>query len=289
MIIDGKLVAQGIFDEIKVHVGNIKGRKPCLAVILVGNNPASEIYVNRKAKACENTGIRSIKKEFLQTISESDLIKEIETLNQDPAVDGILVQLPLPPHIDSSKIISSISPDKDVDGFHPINVGKMLIGEMDGFLPCTPYGIQALLQRTGIDVAGMHVLIIGRSNIVGKPLAALLVQNMPGGNATVTLAHRNSKNLNELSSKADVVIVAIGKPRFLTKEMIKEGAIVIDVGINTIEDPSTPKGTRIVGDADFENIKDKCSYITPVPGGIGPMTIAMLLSNTLKSYKLRTK
>lgn len=287
MIIDGKQIAEEIQGELKEQIDQLKGRKPCLAVILVGSNLASKIYVDRKAKACKKTGILSVKKELPDNISQSDLIQEIENLNQNPEVDGILVQLPLPPHIDSSKIISSILPSKDVDGFHPINVGKMLVGETDGFLPCTPYGIQVLLQRSGVEVSGMNTVIIGRSNIVGKPLAALLMQNAPGGNATVTVIHSRTKNIKELVQQADIIVVAIGKPSYLKENMVKNGAVVIDVGINKIDDPSTSKGYRIVGDVDFEHVKDKCSLITPVPGGVGPMTIAMLLSNTLKSYKNR--
>jgi methylenetetrahydrofolate dehydrogenase (NADP+)/methenyltetrahydrofolate cyclohydrolase len=287
MIIDGKGIAETIQQEIKGEVDTIQGRKPCLAVILVGENPASKIYVSRKAKACSDTGILSIRKNFPDSISEEHLIREIESLNHNPDIDGILIQLPLPIHIDSSRIILSISPEKDVDGFHPINVGKMVIGETDGFLPCTPLGIQVMMMRAGIDIYGRNVLIIGRSNIVGKPLASLLVQNAPGGNATVTLAHRLSKEIKEHALRSDVIIVAIGKAGYLTADMVPEGCVVVDVGINKVEDPSSERGYRIVGDVDFENVKEKCSYITPVPGGVGPMTIALLLSNTLKSYRKR--
>lgn len=284
MIIDGKEIAQSIQEEIKERLRSISGRPPCLVVIQVGDNSASTIYIRGKTKACENVGIHSIKKQFPNSITEVQLVREIELLNKNPAVDGILVQLPLPEHIRPLAVNSSLSPSKDVDGFHPMNLGKMLMGETDGFFPCTPRGIQVMLMQAGIDVAGMNALVIGRSNIVGKPMAALLMQNTPGGNATVTVAHQHTKNLKEISLKSDLIIAAIGKPKFLTAEMVKKGAIVIDVGVNRIKDSAAPKGNRIVGDADFEALKEKCSYITPVPGGVGPMTIAMLLSNTMKSY-----
>jgi methylenetetrahydrofolate dehydrogenase (NADP+) / methenyltetrahydrofolate cyclohydrolase len=289
MIIDGKKIAQEIQDEIKAALLNNRARKPCLAVVLVGEHPASQIYVNRKAQACEDVGIRSLKLELPPTTSESALLKQIEQLNNDPDVDGILVQLPLPHQINPTHITEAIKPEKDVDGFHPTNVGKMLIGETDGFLPCTPLGIRMLLERSKIEVAGKHALILGRSNIVGKPMAAILMQSNPEGNATVTIAHSRTRDLAALTKQADIIIAAIGQPLFLKADMIKEGAVVIDVGINKIEDASRSTGYRIVGDADFANIKDKCSFITPVPGGVGPMTIAMLLSNTLKSYYRRTK
>ncbi|KAF3361640.1 Bifunctional protein FolD [Chlamydiales bacterium STE3] len=285
MIIDGKRIAAQIQDEIAKEIASFSGRKPCLAVILVGSHPASEIYVKRKTEACEKAGIQSRKILLPIPISEKDLLEQIESLNQDNNVDGILVQLPLPKNINSSTILQAILPEKDVDGFHPFNVGKLLIGDTDGFSPCTPLGIQVLLAKLGIEVAGKHVAIIGRSNIVGKPMASLLMQSNPQANATVTILHSQSENLSAICKTCDIVIIAIGKPLFLKKEMVKPGAVVIDVGINRIEDPSKKSGFRLVGDADFENLVNHCSYITPVPGGIGPMTIAMLLSNTLKSYK----
>lgn len=287
MIIDGKGIADLIQQEIKEIVGKISGRRPCLAVILVGEHPASKIYTARKAAACEETGIKSIRKTFPETLSEESLIDEIRLLNQDPDVDGILIQLPLPRQINSTRVFSAVLPGKDVDGFHPINFGKLLMGETDGFVPCTPYGIQVLLEKSGVNTAGLNTVIIGRSHIVGKPLAALLMQNAEGGNATVTVAHSHTKNIREYTLRADLIVTAMGSPLYLKRDMIKEGAIVIDVGINKWEDSSLPKGYRLVGDADFENIKEKCSLITPVPGGVGPMTIAMLLQNTLKSYRLR--
>ncbi len=285
MIIDGKQIAETIQQEIKEVVQSLVARPPCLAVVIVGNHPASQIYVNRKTQACASVGIRSLKIELPATLTEAELLKEVERLNHDPAIDGILVQLPLPAHINPIRITYHISPEKDVDGFHPFNVGKMLIGELDGFLPCTPLGIKTLLERSSIDISGKHALIIGRSNIVGKPMAALLMQATPGGNATVTVAHRHTTDLKSLSLLADIVIVAIGQPKFLTADMVKEGAIVVDVGINKVADASKKSGYQIVGDVDFEHVAPKCSFITPVTGGIGHMTIAMILHNTLLGYR----
>lgn len=290
MIIDGKKVAEQIQQEIKETIQQKPTqRKPCLAVVIVGRLSPSLIYVNRKTQACESAGIKSIKRELPESITENELLAEVEALNQNPLVDGILVQLPLPHHINPSRITHSINPLKDVDGFHPLNVGKLFSGEKDGFIPCTPLGIKVLLERFNIEMTGKHALVIGRSNIVGKPMAALLMQNWPGGNATVTIAHRYSTNLKQLCLLADILIVAIGQPKFITSDMIKDGAVVIDVGINKIDDPTKKNGYQIVGDVDFDNVKDKCSFITPVPGGVGPMTIAMLLYNTLSSYNQRIK
>lgn len=280
ILIDGKKVATEIQQELAEKISQLPGRKPCLAVVIVGEHPASQIYVKRKIQACSEVGIISICKKMSQTVSESELLHEIDHLNEDPAVDGILVQLPLPMHINVGMVIKKISPKKDVDGFHPMNVGKMFCGETDGFFPCTPLAIKTLLDSYQIEVSGRHVVVFGRSNIVGKPIAAMLMQSMPGGNATVTVAHRQSINIKSLSALADILIVAIGQPKFITADMVKEKAVIIDVGINRIFDGSTYK---LVGDVDFEGIKDKCSYITPVPGGVGPMTIAMLLKNTLQS------
>jgi len=289
MIIDGKKIAEDIQQEVKTAVAAIRGRRPCLAVVLVGDHAPSRIYVNRKAEACEAVGIRSIKRYLPENISEQKLLNEIELLNQDPDVDGILVQLPLPGHLNPTQITLSINPDKDVDGFHPLNVGKMLIGESDGFLPCTPLGIQVLMERSGIDVTNKHILIIGRSNIVGKPMAALLMQKRANNNSTVTIVHRECPYIKTLAHHADIIIIAIGQPRFLKADMIKKGAVVIDVGINKVPDPSKKSGYAIVGDVDFEEVQHKCSYITPVPGGVGPVTIAMLLKNTLQSYEAAKK
>lgn len=285
MIIDGKAVAAAIHEEIASEVAGLSGRPPCLAVILVGDNPASHVYVGRKTKACEKTGIRSIKKTFSETMTQDQLLAEIERFNRDDAVDGILVQLPLPEQIDPLAIIKAINPAKDVDGFHPTNMGKLLAGDRTGFVPCTPLGIQQLLIRSQIETAGANVTIVGRSNIVGKPMAALLMQRGAGGDATVTVAHSRTQNLTAVSARADILIAAIGSPHFITEDMVKEGAVVIDVGMNRLEDSEAPKGYRLVGDVDFKAVESKASAITPVPGGVGPMTIAMLLNNTLESYK----
>jgi methylenetetrahydrofolate dehydrogenase (NADP+)/methenyltetrahydrofolate cyclohydrolase len=287
MIIDGKKIADDIQQEIRAKVQLLTRRPPCLSVILVGQHPPSQIYVNRKAHACEAAGIHSIKRELPDTITEDQLLAEIKKLNDDPLVDGILVQLPLPSHIQPNRITHSIAPEKDVDGFNPYNVGKMLTGESQGFIPCTPLGIKVLMERYSIETTGKHALIIGRSNIVGKPMAALLMQGAPGGNATVTIAHRHSADLKKYCLLADIIIVAIGQPNFITADMVKEGAVVIDVGINKIVNASKKSGYQIVGDVDFVNVAPKCSFITPVPGGVGPMTIAMLLHNTLQSYEQR--
>ena len=278
MLIDGKKIAGEIQAEIEKRIYEIQGRKPGLAVILVGANPASQSYVRSKRKACASVGIVSTVIELPATIAESDLLKQIDQLNRDPSVDGILVQLPLPHHIDEKIITAAISPAKDVDGFHPYNVGKMLLGEEGGFLPCTPHGIQVLLEKSKIQVEGKHVVIVGRSNIVGKPLAAILMQKKPHCNATVTVAHSQSEHLSTLTSSADILVAAIGRPFFIKKEMVKPGATVIDVGINRLPDG------KLVGDVDFEPVAEIASHITPVPGGIGPMTIAMLLKNTLLSF-----
>lgn len=278
MLIDGKKIANEIQAEIEKKVAELQGRKPGLAVILVGDNPASQSYVRSKKKACASTGIVSIGIELPASISESDLVKQIEQLNRNPEVDGILVQLPLPPHIDEQTITAAIDPAKDVDGFHPMNVGKMLLGDESGFLPCTPHGIKILLEKSKIPVEGKHVVIVGRSNIVGKPLAAILMQKKPHCNATVTVAHSQSENLTALTRSADILVAAIGRPLFIKKELVKPGATVIDVGINRLPDG------RLVGDVDFHAVSEVAGHITPVPGGIGPMTIAMLLQNTLWSF-----
>jgi methylenetetrahydrofolate dehydrogenase (NADP+)/methenyltetrahydrofolate cyclohydrolase len=287
MLINGKAIAEQIQDELKLKISQLKGRKPCLAVIIVGDNPASKIYVDRKTKACAAVGITSIRQELPVSISEQALVQAIEQLNNDANIDGILVQLPLPAHINPLKITQKIDPSKDVDGLHPTNAGKLLTGDQTAFLPCTPLGVKELLERSKIEVAGKHVLVIGRSNLVGKPMAAILMQSATGGNATVTIAHSRTSNMKELCLMADILVVAIGQPKMITADMVKKDAIIIDVGINKVNDPTRSSGYQLVGDVDFENVKDKCSFITPVPGGVGPMTIAMLLSNTLKSYLQR--
>jgi methylenetetrahydrofolate dehydrogenase (NADP+) / methenyltetrahydrofolate cyclohydrolase len=289
MIIDGTALAQDIVEEIKTEVTHYveAGRKPCLAVVVVGEDPASKIYVRLKTRRCEYAGIESRDIPLPATTTEEELVKTVENLNGDATVDGILVQLPLPKHISEKLIIETISPDKDVDGFHPINSGKLLLGDNSGFLPCTPHGIHHMLIRSDIDIEGKHVVIVGRSNIVGKPMAAILMQKAPHCNATVTIAHSRTQNLAEVCRSGDILIAAIGKANFITADMVKDGAVVIDVGINRVEDATAKKGYRIVGDVDFDNVKDKASHISPVPRGVGPMTIAMLLQNTLMSYKRR--
>ncbi|MCC7429555.1 bifunctional methylenetetrahydrofolate dehydrogenase/methenyltetrahydrofolate cyclohydrolase FolD [bacterium] len=285
-LIDGKAIAEQITNEVRAEVGELskKGIIPGLAVVLVGENPASKVYVRNKQKACEKAGITSIKISYEATVSEKELLEKICELNNKKEVDGILVQLPLPKHIDENKIISAISPLKDVDGFHPENVGKLVLGQKT-FLPCTPAGIQQLLIRKEIATAGKHVVVIGRSNIVGKPAAFLFLQKGIGGDATVTIVHSRTKNLAEITKQADILIAAIGVPNFVKAEMVKEEAVVIDVGINRVEIGENE--SKLVGDVDFENVSKKASFITPVPGGVGPMTIAMLLKNTTEAAKLR--
>lgn len=282
IIIDGKQVAADIRAEVAQKVAALKknGKNACLAVILVGENPASVSYVTGKQKALAEVGMQDRSVHLPENTTEEDLLKLIDQLNNDDTVHGILVQLPLPKHINEDKVIMAISPEKDVDGFHPVNVGNMMIGR-PGFLPCTPHGIIVLLQRMGIETSGKHAVVIGRSNIVGKPVSVLLAQKSV--NCTVTLCHTGTKNLSEITKQADIVVVASGHPHTLTGDMIKEGAVVIDVGVNRIPDSSKKSGFRLVGDCDFDDLKEKASFITPVPGGVGPMTIAMLMVNTLES------
>jgi methylenetetrahydrofolate dehydrogenase (NADP+)/methenyltetrahydrofolate cyclohydrolase len=280
-IIDGKKTAAEIRQEVAAEVRKLasEGRKvPHLAAILVGHNGASETYVANKVKDCHEVGFRSSLIRFEDTVTEGELLGKIRQLNADPDVDAFIVQLPLPKHISENKIIESIDPDKDADGFHPVNLGRMLIGE-PCFLPATPFGIVELIKRYGIQTAGKTCVVIGRSNIVGRPVSVLLSRK--GMDATVTVVHSRSKNIPELISDADIIIAAIGSPRFVTKEMVKEGAVVIDVGATRIENAETKSGFRLVGDVDFENVAEKCSWITPVPGGVGPMTRVSLLRNTL--------
>lgn len=279
MLINGNKIAAELRAGYKDAIAQFKGRAPCLALVMVGHHPASEVYVKYKARACEEVGICSIRKILPETILEQALLAEIALLNNDPMVDGILVQLPLPAHINPALVMRMIFPEKDVDGFHPLNMGKLFMGEKDGFVPCTPLGISVLLQHSGIDTRGKHAVIVGRSTIVGRPMAALLLRKGKGGDATVTVAHSQSKDIAAICRSADILIAAIGKPRYIKEEMVKEGAVVIDVGINRVEG-----STKLVGDVDFEAVKGKCSAITPVPGGVGPMTIALLLNNTIKSY-----
>ena len=283
-IIDGKKISQDIKDELKEKVTALKdtGTEVALAVIQVGNDPASSVYVRNKKKACEYIGIRSLSYELPEETTEDALIELIEKLNKDETVNGILVQLPVPKHIDPDKIIRTISPEKDVDGFHPQNVGKLVIGE-EGFVSCTPAGVIQLLKRSGIEISGKNCVVVGRSNIVGKPMALLMLRE----NATVTIAHSKTKNLKELCQTADILIVAIGKPQFITADYVKEGAVVVDVGIHRIPSETAKNGWKLVGDVDYDHVAPKCSYITPVPGGVGPMTIVTLLQNTIKACKAK--
>ena len=281
-IIDGKEVAKSIRQGLKPRIAKLKENEivPGLAAVLVGDNPASQTYVNSKAKACDRLGMYSEVIRKPASLSQNELIEIVEGLNANPKIHGILVQSPLPEQIDEPEVTVHLSPEKDVDGFHPFNVGLMLIGR-GRLLPCTPHGILKLLEYYDISTQGKEAVVVGRSNIVGKPVAALLMQKGKMANATVTIAHSRTSNLSEVCSRADILIAAIGRANFITEDMVKEGAVVIDVGINRIDDPSTEKGYRLVGDVDFEAVKEKASYITPVPGGVGPMTIAMLLSNTV--------
>lgn len=279
-LIDGKKIASEIQEVLKEKIGRFP-RKISLAVLLVGEDPGSISYVRMKQKACLEIGIESIVEKLDLHVSEKTLLDRITALNRDPAIDGILVQQPLPEHIDADNICRAIDPSKDVDGFHPINVGKLLLGQEDGFIPCTPLGIQVLCEKSGIDLTGQHVVIVGRSNIVGKPLAALLVQKRKGCNATVTVAHSLTKNLESITRSADILIAAMGRPHFIRGHMVKSGAVVIDVGVNRIQEK------KLVGDVDFLSVSSVASRMTPVPGGVGPMTIAMLMQNTYESAHRR--
>jgi methylenetetrahydrofolate dehydrogenase (NADP+) / methenyltetrahydrofolate cyclohydrolase len=287
-IIDGKKVAAEIRTELKEKIDKLKSEGkniPGLVTILVGENPASHIYVSNKVKACEEIGMRTKSERLSSEISEEELLNIIEKYNNDKDYHGILVQLPLPKHIDENKVIEKISPQKDADGFHPISVGNLVIGK-ETFASCTPAGIHELLKRYNIKTTGKHVVVLGRSNIVGKPIANIMLQKKEFANSIVTICHSAAKELAYYTRQADILIAAIGSANFVKGDMVKEGVAVIDVGINRIKDETHPKGSRVVGDVDFEEVSKKASYITPVPGGVGPMTIAMLLSNTFKAYKL---
>ena len=281
-IIDGKQIASDVRADVAKKVAELKekGVFPCLAVILVGENPASVSYVTGKRKALAEVGMVDKSITLPECTSEAELLKLIDDLNKDDSVHGILVQLPLPKHINEDKVIMAICPEKDVDGFHPVSVGNMMIGR-PGFLPCTPHGIIVLLEKMGIETSGKHAVVIGRSNIVGKPVSILLARKET--NCTVTMCHTGTKNMAEITKQADIVVVASGRPHTLTCDMVKEGAVVIDVGVNRIPDDTKKSGFRLVGDSDFDDLVGKVSYITPVPGGVGPMTIAMLMQNTLES------
>ncbi|MGY6561891.1 MAG: bifunctional 5,10-methylenetetrahydrofolate dehydrogenase/5,10-methenyltetrahydrofolate cyclohydrolase [Luteibaculaceae bacterium] len=284
-LLDGKKAAEVIYQELTDEVSyRVKKNKkiPHLAAILVGSNGASLTYVNAKVKTCEKVGFKSTLVKLPETITEEKLLRQVEKLNQNPDIDGFIVQLPLPEHINEKKITLAINPDKDVDGFHPENLGKMVLN-IPSFLPATPFGIIRLLEHYGVDTSGKHCVVLGRSHIVGSPVSILMARNAWPGNATVTLAHSRTKNIEELCKSADIIIAAIGIPNFLKAEMVQEGAVVIDVGITRVIDESKQSGFRLVGDVDFENVSPKCSFITPVPGGVGPMTIAGLMLNTLKA------
>ena len=285
-IIDGKQVAADMRAELKAEVAKLKekGIVPGLGVILVGEDPASKSYVTAKEKTCEEIGIYSDDNRLPAETSQQDLIALVKKMNADPKINGILVQLPLPEGLNEAEVLLTIDPDKDVDGFHPINVGKMMVGEK-AFLPCTPHGIIQLLIRSGVTIEGANVVIVGRSNIVGKPLANMLIQKQPNRNATVTICHTRTKDLAHQTKQADIVIAAAGRPNTITADIVKEGVVVIDVGVNRVEDATKKRGYRLVGDVDFEAVKEKASFITPVPGGVGPMTITMLLYNTVESAK----
>ena len=284
-ILDGAAIAKDIRAEIARDVASLKahGVTPGLAVVIVGEDPASQVYVKSKGEACREAGMHSETIRLPGTTSEAELLATVDRLNADPRIHGFLIQLPLPQQIDSERVLHRVAPEKDVDGFHPMNVGKLAVGDPTAFRPATPFGVQQMLVRSGIETKGAHAVIVGRSNIVGKPMANLLLQDGPGGNATVTVCHSRSHDLPALTRQADILVVAIGKPRFLTAAMVRPGAVVVDVGINRVADPDSPKGYAIVGDVDYGPVAEVASAITPVPGGVGKMTIAMLLSNTLQA------
>lgn len=286
-IIDGTAVADQVLEECAARIADLKsqGHTPGLAVVLVGDDPASRSYVRAKDRMCQRIGMHSVKLELPAETTQAELLATVEQLNRDPAIHGILVQSPPPRHIDEQAVIAAMDPAKDVDGFHPVNVGKLAIGDRSGFVPCTPLGCQRLLLETGIETAGANVVMLGRSLLVGKPFALLMMGKGKGGDATVTVAHSRSKDLRGILRSADILVVAIGRANFVTADDVREGAVVIDVGINQVTDPAAKRGYRLVGDVDFAGVAPKCAAITPVPGGVGPMTIAMLMSNTIKACR----
>jgi methylenetetrahydrofolate dehydrogenase (NADP+)/methenyltetrahydrofolate cyclohydrolase len=286
-LIDGRTIAEKVYTELRQEIAALvlKEITPGLAVVLVGDDAASRAYVRSKDKMCRELGLHSVKLELPAATSQDDLLAQVEKLNRDPAIHGILVQSPPPKQIDEAAIIRALDPAKDVDGFHPMNIAKLALGDSSGFVPCTPLGCWRLLKESGIEISGAHVVVLGRSLIVGKPLALLLMQK--GIDATVTVVHSRTQNLPEITRSADVIVAAIGRARFVRQEHVREGAIVIDVGINRVDDASAPRGYRLVGDVAFEEVAPKTKAITPVPGGVGPMTIAMLMSNTIKAAQLR--
>lgn len=286
-ILDGKTLSITLQRELADEVDERVARglpAPHLAAIIVGDNPASKVYVGHKIKACDRAGFKSSLLKFPKDITQADLIKEIKKLNNDDSINGFIVQLPLPRHIDNDEVLMAVDPAKDVDGFHPVNIGKMTLG-LDTFIPATPYGIITLLDRYNITLEGKKVAVLGRSNIVGTPMSILLSRNAKVGNATVTLCHSRTKELDEILRTSDIIVAAIGRDRFVTRDMVKDEAVIIDVGINSIPDSTKKSGYRLVGDVDFENVVDKCAFITPVPGGVGPLTVAALMMNTMKAAK----
>jgi methylenetetrahydrofolate dehydrogenase (NADP+) / methenyltetrahydrofolate cyclohydrolase len=286
-VLDGTAIGQAIRAEVAEQVARLAatGRKPGLAAVLVGEDPASAVYVRSKGKACEEAGMHSVTIRLPATTTEAELLETVDRLNADLQIHGILVQLPLPKHINSERVLRRIDPAKDVDGFHPVNVGKLVIGDRTAFRPATPYGVQQMLIRSSIETKGAHAVIVGRSNIVGRPMANLLIQQGPGGDATVTVCHSRTRDLPSVTRSADILIAAIGKAEFVTADMVRPGAVVIDVGINRVDDATRPRGYRLVGDVAYEPVSQVASAITPVPGGVGPMTIAMLLQNTLQAMQ----
>jgi methylenetetrahydrofolate dehydrogenase (NADP+) / methenyltetrahydrofolate cyclohydrolase len=287
-LIDGRAIAKKLRMEVAERAKKLaqQGLRPGLAVVMVGDDPASAVYTGAKAKAAEEAGMYSLNIRLPADTSQSDLLKRVDALNSDPKIHGILVQMPLPKQIDPDTVIRRIDPAKDVDGFHPVNVGKMLVGERDGFVPCTPAGIQLLLKESGVKTPGKNCVVIGRSNIVGKPMAALMMQDNPDANCTVTVCHRHTTDLKGHTRTADILIVAAGRPRMVTSDMVKPGAVVIDVGTNRVPDPTAKGGTKLQGDVDFDSVREVASKITPVPGGVGPMTIAMLMVNTIRAAEM---
>jgi methylenetetrahydrofolate dehydrogenase (NADP+)/methenyltetrahydrofolate cyclohydrolase len=286
-LIDGTAIGRAMRAELAADIAELKGRgvTPGLAAVLVGENPASATYVRMKGKACDEAGLYHETIQQPADMREADLLALVDRLNADPRIHGILVQLPLPKHINAGRVLLRIDPAKDVDGFHPVNVGKVSSGDSSGFRPATPYGVQQLLLRSGVETTGANAVIVGRSNIVGRPMAALLLQDAPGGNATVTVCHSRTRNIAAITRQADILIVAMGKPEFVTGEMVRPGAVVIDVGVNRVNDPSAKQGYRLVGDVRFAEAAEVASAITPVPGGVGPMTITMLLVNTVQAAR----
>jgi methylenetetrahydrofolate dehydrogenase (NADP+)/methenyltetrahydrofolate cyclohydrolase len=290
-LLDGRAIAENVYAGLRHQIAELKSRgiTPGLAVVLVGDNPASRAYVRSKDKMSRDLGLHSVKLELPAATTQNELLSRVEELNQDPAVHGILVQSPPPKQIDEAAVLRALDPRKDVDGFHPVNVAKLVLGDSSGFVPCTPLGVQRLLLESKIEIAGAHIVILGRSMIVGKPLALLLMRKDAGADATVTVVHSRSRHLEEITRSADILVAAIGQPGYVKGNHVRDGAVVVDVGINRVEDASRERGYRLVGDVDFEQVAAKAAAITPVPGGVGPMTIAMLMSNTVKACRALTR